>query len=183
MRLYTVAAFPSTTSPYVRASAAARMRCRDTVAKVAAMVRPLERGSLEHLPPMFAFILWVAARSLAILWTTHHETSPGPDMDALLAGLRQMATQWPCAQRYADLVQLIMDDTQDPARPKLLEVFNDTRRTAYGLEKKLGMLAGRHFVNQDPFSFDFLDIPFLDNDITGDPWMPLFPDAATDDWL
>lgn len=183
IRMYTVAAFPSTTSPYVRASPAARIRCRETVARVAALVRPLEADNLDLLPPIFAFVLWVAARSLAILWTTHHEASPGPDMDALLAGLRVMANRWPCAQRYADLVQLIVDDTDDSTRPKLLEVFNDTRRTAYGLEKKLGSIAGRHLPSQDLFSFDFLDIPFLDSDMNDSSWLPLFSDTAVNDWL
>ncbi|OQO13985.1 hypothetical protein B0A48_00860 [Cryoendolithus antarcticus] len=143
----------------------------------------LSPGDLDCLPPMFAFVLWVAARSLAILWTTHHESTPGPDMDALLNGLRQMAIRWPCAQRYADLLQLIMDDTDSEARPKLLEIFNDTRRTAYGLEKKLGKIAGSPSASQDLFSFDFLDMPFLDNDINDGSWLPLFSDNAVNDWL
>ncbi|KAK6423589.1 hypothetical protein LTR95_016508 [Oleoguttula sp. CCFEE 5521] len=182
-RMYTVAAFPSTTSPYVKASTAARLRCRDTITHVAALVQSLSPGYLDCLPPMFAFVLWVAARSLAILWTTHHESTPGPDMDALLNGLRQMAIRWPCAQRYADLLQLIMDDTDAEARPKLLEIFNDTRRTAYGLEKKLGKIAGSPSASQDLFSFDFLDMPFLDNDINDGSWLPLFSDNAVNDWL
>lgn len=181
--MYTVAAFPSTTSPYVKASTAARIRCRETIAHVAGLVRSLDPGNVDRLPPMFAFVLWVAARSLSILWTTHHEVSPGPDMDCLLEGLRQMAVRWPCAQRYTDLLQLIMDDTDAASRPKLLEIFNDTRRTAYGLEKKLGKIAGSALANQDLFSFDFLDMPFLDNDVNDGSWLPLFSDTVVNDWL
>ncbi|KAK6442376.1 hypothetical protein LTR95_001392 [Oleoguttula sp. CCFEE 5521] len=165
-RMYTVAAFPSTTSPYVKASTAARLRCRDTITHVAALIQSLSPENLDCLPPMFASVLWVAARSLAILWTTNHESTP-----PVLTWTRYLSDY------------LIMDDTDAEAWPKLLEIFNDTRRTAYGLEKKLGKIAGSPSANQDLFSFDFLDMPFLDNDINDDSWLPLYSDNAVNDWL
>ncbi|KAF7359508.1 Fungal specific transcription factor domain-containing protein isoform 2 [Mycena sanguinolenta] len=155
IRMYTVAAFPSNTSPYLPPSASARARCRQAVRDAASLASSLQERDLAQLGPMFAFVVWVAARSLIILWTTGYEKTYGSttpsDLDPLLGCLRILERQWPCAGRYADLIQLILDTKNNPGGPTGLEVFNDTRRTAYGLQVRLGTLAGERLPEFDFF--------------------------------
>lgn len=163
--MYTVAAFPSTTSPYLKPSSSARGRCRQAIRDVASLASPLQPHELDQLGPIFAFVVWVAARSLIIMWTTGYENTYGAlpsDLEPLLTSLRQMATRWPCAQRYADTIQLILDTKNSPGGPMGLDIFNDTRRTAYGLQNRLGTLAGPRTTDVYSQSFDFLDMPILD---------------------
>ena len=163
--MYTVAAFPSTSSPYLRPSSSARGRCRQAIRNVAYLAASLESHQVSQLGPMFAFIVWVAARSLIILWTTGHETTYGSmpnDLEPLLRALRQSAVQWPSAQRHVDIIQLILDTKNNPGGPTGLDIFNDTRRTAYGLQNRLGTLAGHRAMEMFSISEDFLDIPFLE---------------------
>lgn len=158
--MYTVAAFPSTSSPYLRPSPSARARCRQAVREIASLASSVQPHELYQLGPMFAFVVWVAARSLIILWTTGHENTYGSmptDLEPLLSTLRQLSITWPCSQRYANLIQLILDTKNNPGGPTGLEIFNDTRRTAYGLQNRLGLLAG----HQVP-EYDFLDMPVLE---------------------
>lgn len=186
--MYTVAAFPSTTSPYLKPSSSARGRCRQAIRDVASLTSPLQPHELDQLGPIFAFVVWVAARSLIIMWTTGYENTYGSlptDLEPLLSGLRQMATRWPCAQRYADTIQLILDTKNSPGGPMGLDIFNDTRRTAYGLQNRLGTLAGPRAADLYSQSFDFLDMPILD---LGDMTVPrvgigIFPSELDGEWL
>lgn len=166
MRMYTVAAFPSTNSPYLTPSLSARGRLRQAIRSVALLASSLQPHQINHLGPLFAFIVWVAARGLIILWTTGYEQTYGSqpvDLDALTRALRELSSLWPCAQSYADIIQLILDTKNSPGGPISLEIFNDTRRTSYGLKNLLG---GRIALNRAstvfPQSFDFLDMPYLD---------------------
>lgn len=187
--MYTVAAFPSTTSPHVRASSSARLRCREAVAEVANLARGLQPSQLDHLGPHFAFVLWVSARSLIIIWTTGFDTnmdSTTRDLGALLSGLLRLSERWPSAGRYHDLIKLIQDTKDGPDRAAGLDIFNDTRRTAHGLEKALGELSRRRNAEVLPSSLDFLDMPFLDNSEFADPtlpWMSSFGLEAEDEWF
>ena len=181
IRMYTVAAFPSTTSPYLRPSSSARARCRQAVRDVASLTNSLQSHELNHLGPMFAFVIWVAARSLIILWITGYEDTYGTvpaDLEPLLGGLRQLSMQWPCAQRYTDLIQLILDTKNNPGGPTGLDIFNDTRRTAYGLQSSLGTLA-RHQV----IDFDFLDLPILEGGDFNMSWPGAFGPEFDGEWL
>ncbi|KIW14899.1 hypothetical protein PV08_07684 [Exophiala spinifera] len=165
IRMYTVAAFPSTTSPYLKPSASARGRCRQAIRTVASLASSLQPQEFDRLNPMFAFVVWVAARSLIILWTTGYENTFGSmpvDLEPLLSVLRQMSTRWMCAQRYADIIQLILDTKNNPGGPTGLEIFNDTRRTSYGLQNLLGTLVAHRAPESFSNSFDFLDMPLLD---------------------
>jgi hypothetical protein len=165
--MYTVAAFPSATSNYLRPSSAARSRCRQSIKSVVTLATSLQPQELDRLSPMFAFVVWVAARSLIILWTTGYEatgydsTMPS-DLEPLLIVLRQMATRWPCAQRYADIIQLILDTKNNPDGPTGIDIFNDTRRTSYGLQTLLGTQIGPRAQEAFPNSFDFLDMALPD---------------------
>lgn len=185
--MHTVAAFPSTTSPYLRPSSSARARCRQAIRDVASLTSSIQPPDLDKLGPMFAFILWVAARSLVILWTTGYENTYGSmptDLEPLLSGLRQLSIQWPCAQRYKDILQLIIDTKNDPGGPTGLDIFNDTRRTAYGLQDRLGKLAGHPRVTEIySQAFDFLDMPLLDVGEMSAPWTGTFGSENDGEWL
>lgn len=181
IRMYTVAAFPSTSSPYLRPSPSARGRCRRAVRDVASLASSLQPYELDQLGPMFAFVVWVAARSLVILWTTGYENAYGSvptDLDLLLGSLRHLSTRWPSAQRYTDLIQLILDTKNNPGGPTGLEIFNDTRRTAYGLQNRLGILAGPH-----SFDFDFLGESIFDFGNLMAPWDGSFEPEVNGEWL
>lgn len=115
--------------------------------------------------PIFAFVIWVAARSLIILWTTEDDTaynSAPTDLEPLLHVLKHLASKWPCSQRYFDFVQLILDTKNDPNGPTGLDIFSDTRRTAYGLHHGLGALANRRATELFLQTDDFLEMPLLD---------------------
>ncbi|KAF5483561.1 hypothetical protein CGCF413_v014979 [Colletotrichum fructicola] len=165
IRMYTVAAFPSTASPYLKPSTSARSRCRQAVRSVANLAASLESHQIQQLGPTFPFVVWVAARSLVMLWTMGYETARGAvpdDLEALLYTLRQSAIYWPCSQRYSDMVQLIVDTKNSPSGPVGLEIFNDTRRTAYGLQNRLGALVDCQAMALFAGSDDFLDVGFSD---------------------
>jgi hypothetical protein len=174
IRMYTVAAYPSSASPHVRASTSAQARCRSSVKDVADMVRLLQDCELDRLGPNFAFVLWVASRSLVILSTTGYESSrerTNNDMQPLLNALRHLGRQWPSAARYSELVQLVLDTQDSPGGPSYLQIFNDTKKTAYGLERCLGAMAQRRKVDIQPNAFDFLDLPVLDAAEISTNWM------------
>ena len=95
-----------------------------------------------------------------------------------------MAQHWPCAQRYSDLIDLIIASNNDPNRRTYLNIFNDTRRTTYGLEKRLGNLIGERAAQDPAYSFDFLDMLFLDGAEMTARWMPQVPSMDDDqEWL
>ncbi|KAF9874209.1 C6 transcription factor [Colletotrichum karsti] len=165
IRMYTVAAFPSTASPYLKPSTSARGRCRQAVHSVASLAASLESHQIQQLGPTFPFVVWVAARSLVMLWTMGYETTRGTvpdDLEPLLHTLRQSAMHWPCSQRYSYMIQLIVDTKNSPSGPVGLEIFNDTRRTAYGLQNRLGALVDCQAMALFAGLSDFLDVGFSD---------------------
>ncbi|KAJ5611885.1 hypothetical protein N7528_008990 [Penicillium herquei] len=187
LRLYTVAAFPSTTSPYLKSSTAARSSCRQIIGDLASLATSVPSHALDQLGPMFAFALWIASRSLLILWTTGYEKSYGPmpaDLGILLSSLQRLALRWPCAQRYSDLIQLILDTKDTANGPSILDIFNDTKRTAHGLQERLAPISLNMFTDLNLTSFDFLEGSGFD---TGDPFTPLnmvpLGIELGDDWL
>ena len=180
--MYTVAASPSTNSPYLRPSSSAPARCRQAIRDVASLAGPLQPYQLNQLGPIFAFVVWVAARSLVILWTKGYENTYGSipnDLEPLLKALRQLAIRWPCAQRYTDIIQLILDTKNYPGGPTGLEIFNDTRRTVYGLQNRLGTLAGHRITETYSHSLDFLGV---DIDELASPWVG-FGSEIGNEWL
>lgn len=183
IRMYTVAASPSTKSPYLRPSPSAPARCRQAIRDVASLATCVPPEALNQLGPIFAFVVWVAARSLVILWTKGYENTYGSmpaDLEPLLSTLRQLSVWWPCAQRYNDIIQLILDTKNNPGGPTGLEIFNDTRRTVYGLQNRLGMLAGRRVAEVYSHSLDFLDMDL--EDLTS-PWGATFGLEMDSEWL
>jgi hypothetical protein len=181
--MYTVASSPSTKSSYLRPSSSAPARCRQAIRDVASLTACVLPQELNQLGPIFAFVVWVAARSLVILWTKGYENTYGSmpsDLEPLLSTLRQLSVWWPCAQRYNDIIQLILDTKNNPGGPTGLEIFNDTRRTVYGLQNRLGTLAGRPVAEVYAHSLDFLDMDL--EDFTS-PWVgPLAPEMDSE-WI
>jgi hypothetical protein len=110
---------------------------------------------------------------ILILWTTGYEKSYDSvpaDLDIPLSALRRFSIRWPCAQRYNDIIQLVLDTKNNASGPTILDIFNDTRRTAHGLQDRLGPIYSHLFTEFCPQSFDFLDVPSLNvDDLTG-PW-------------
>lgn len=181
--MYTVAASPSTKSLYLRPSSSAPARCRQAVRDVAALTISLQPHELDQLGPIFAFVVWVAARSLVILWTKGYESAYGSmpaDLEPLLGALRQLSIRWPCAQRYNEIIQLILDTQNSPGGPTSLEIFSDTRRTVYGLQNRLGTLAGHRITEMYSHSLDFLN---MDLDDLNFPWTGNFGPEMDSEWL
>ncbi|EPE02775.1 c6 transcription factor [Ophiostoma piceae UAMH 11346] len=161
VRMYMIASFPATTSAYLRPSLAARTRLRQVCHDLATLVSMYQPHELQALGPLFVFIVWVGARSLVILWTrggyspdelcpaVHKSTSASsssacmlpPDLETILTSLRHMAARWPCAQRYVDIIQMIIDTKNSPGGPPGLEIFNDPRRTSYVIQSRFKALA------------------------------------------
>lgn len=183
LRIYTIASFPPARTPELVPSGSAKRHCREAVRRVIALVSPLNPQNLQKLGPEFAFVLWVAARSLVILWTSGYESpqqSVPAELDLLLSTLRQMSTYWPCAGRYVEILQLAMDSRNVPGGNTILQIFNDTRRTSYGLLHRLGP----HVGVADPNMSDFLDMAFLEEgelswNMTADPMR----NGLTADWI
>lgn len=163
VRMHTIAAFPSTTSPYFRPYPSSCGRCRQSIMSVESLATRLEAHELEQMGPIFAFIVWCAARSLIILWTAGYENTYGSTpagLISLLGVLRQISTWWQCARRYADTIQFILDTKNKPDGTAGLKIFNDTRRTVYGLHNRLGTLVAAHNAAIELGSLcDFLDVP------------------------
>ena len=136
---------------------------------------------------MFAFVIWVASRSLLILWTTGYEKSyesVPAELETFIATLRSLAVRWPCAQRYSDIIQLVLDNKNNAGGAPILDIFNDTRRTAYGLQDRLGPMSSHLFTEYLPPSFDFLDVSGLNVDTIAGPWnVGDFPCELNDEWL
>jgi hypothetical protein len=180
--MYTVAASPSTNSPYLQPSSSAPARCRQAIRDVASLASPLQPYQLNQLGPVFAFVIWVAARGLVILWTKGYETtysSVPTDLEPLMNALRQLAIRWPCAQRYIDIIQVILDSKNYPGGPTGLDIFNDTGRTVYALQNRLGTLAGHRTTEMHSYPLDFLDVSI--NEFNS-PWVGLGSEMGSE-WL
>jgi hypothetical protein len=150
------------------------------------LTRPLQANDLGRLGPVFAFVLWVAARSLVIMWATGSTNVHAPsddDMKTLMSALQLSALRWPCAKRFFDLLQLALDNEGSPGGPQNLDIFIDTRRTAYGLEKRLGGLASRQLPDLFAQPWDFLDLPFPEDGNLATHWIPDLGLGTIREWL
>lgn len=100
---------------------------------------------LSKLGPPFAFSVWVAARLLLVHSSTvDHKINP--QVSFFVTVLRELGTHWPVADRYAHLLQRVLDEfaTSDRtavtmsngerAQPLIVKILADMRRTAYDLD-------------------------------------------------
>lgn len=145
IRLHSSAAYPTTRSPIFTPSFSASQRCHTAVEDICALCTYVRSNSmLSRLGPPFAFSLWVAARLLLVHGSTidHHvHTSLIP----LVETLRMMGTHWGVAERYATLLQRVMDEYHESERapvgangvretPSTVRILADMRRCAYDLD-------------------------------------------------
>ena len=99
---------------------------------------------LSNLGPHFAFSLWVAARLLLVHGSTidHHVN---PAIYPLVETLRDMGRHWNVSERYATLLQRVLDEYSDSERapvgpdgervtPSTVRILADMRRCAYDLD-------------------------------------------------
>lgn len=99
---------------------------------------------LPNLGPPFAFSLWVAARLLLVHGSTiDHQVNSA--IGPLVETLRELGTYWKVAERYATLLQRVLDEYAEsentPAglngeriTPSTVRILADMRRTAYDLD-------------------------------------------------
>ena len=94
---------------------------------------------LNQLGPPYAWSLWVAARVLLVHGSTidHHVS---PTINPLVDTLREMGTYWKVAERYANLLQRVLDEYHESERapgmetPSSVKILADMRRTAFDLD-------------------------------------------------
>ena len=94
---------------------------------------------LNQLGPPFAFSLWVAARVVLVHGCTiDHRVSPV--INPLVESLREMGRCWKVADRYASLLQRVLDEYRESERapgmetPNTVKILADMRRTAFDLD-------------------------------------------------
>ncbi|QIW99096.1 hypothetical protein AMS68_004614 [Peltaster fructicola] len=141
IRLHSSAAYPATCSELFQPSFRASQRCISAVDNICALCSYVtDKDMLSRLGPPFAFTLWVAARVLLVAGSI--ATRLNPAVNALVAALRQIGVQWRVAERYATLLQRVLDEYQethlspDATREtsSSLRIVADMRRCAYDLE-------------------------------------------------
>jgi hypothetical protein len=96
--------------------------------------------------PYFAFSLWVAARVLLVHGSTvdARRGVHARAADALVDALRRVGRAWRVAERYANLLQRVLDEYREskaapPGRresetPRSVRLLADMRRTAFDLD-------------------------------------------------
>ncbi|KAI5359393.1 hypothetical protein Slin15195_G070200 [Septoria linicola] len=145
IRLHSSAAYPTTRSPIFTPSFSASQRCHTAVEDICALCTYVRNNQmLTKLGPPFAFSLWVAARLLLVHGSTidHHVN---PAIQPLVDTLREMGSYWKVAERYATLLQRVMDEYSESERapvpaggvretPSTVRILADMRRCAYDLD-------------------------------------------------
>ena len=164
--MHAIAAYPHATSVHFTGSSIAVDRGRQAVRSLVEVFQPLSDAEIDHLNPICAFIVWIASRNLIMSWTAGFGGADDPavtqDLTALLDILHRAARRWQCAQRYADLIQLMIDKRHSAEEEGRLSVFNDTRRTAHGVYNLLGQLADENRIMRLDQVFNLIDMSFLD---------------------
>lgn len=145
IRLHSSAAYPTTRSPIFTPSFSASQRCHTAVEDICALCTYVRNNQmLTKLGPPFAFSLWVAARLLLVHGSTiDHQVNPA--IQPLIDTLREMGYYWKVAERYATLLQRVMDEYSESERapvpasgvretPSTVRILADMRRCAYDLD-------------------------------------------------
>lgn len=102
-------------------------------------------GLLSKLGPPFAFSVWVAARLLLVHSSTV-QYQINPNVQFFVNTLRELGAYWGVADRYARLLQQVLDEfadserapvtspTGERANPRSVTILADMRRCAYDLD-------------------------------------------------
>ena len=89
---------------------------------------------LDQLGPPFAFSLWVAARVLLVHGCTI-DRRVSQTIHPLVETLRDMGVTWKVAERYALLLQRVLDEYKESERapgmetPNTVKILADMRRS------------------------------------------------------
>jgi hypothetical protein len=89
---------------------------------------------LNQVGPPFAFSLWVAARVLLVHGCTIDHRVQG-SIHPLVETLREMGVYWKVAERYASLLQRVLDEYRETERapgmetPNTVKILADMRRS------------------------------------------------------
>lgn len=146
IRLHSSAAYPSNRSTLFNPSLSASTKCQEAVHQIMALCGHVNSaGLLNKLGPPFAFSLWVAARLMLVhSATVDHQINP--KIDHFVETLRRMGQYWAVADRYASVLQRVLDEFAESERdpnagangeretPKTLRILTDMRRCAYDLD-------------------------------------------------
>lgn len=115
---------------------------------------------LPKLGPPFAFSLWVAARVLLVHGSTiDHRVNPA--INPLVETLREMGLHWKVAERYATLLQRVLDEYSESDRaplsdkgvretPSTVRILADMRRCAYDLDFLISRQPRQYFGTKLP---------------------------------
>ncbi|SMQ45130.1 unnamed protein product [Zymoseptoria tritici ST99CH_3D7] len=145
IRLHSSAAYPTTRSPIFTPSYSAAQRCQTAVEDICSLCTYVRNnGLLTKLGPPFAFSLWVAARLLLVHGSTIDHAF-NVSLLPLVDTLREMGAQWKVAERYATLLQRVIDEFHESERapvgangvretPSTVRILADMRRCAYDLD-------------------------------------------------
>ncbi|CAK3754342.1 related to Zn(II)2Cys6 transcriptional activator [Lecanosticta acicola] len=156
IRLHSSAAYPTTRSPIFTPSFSAGQRCLTAVEDICALCTYVRSNHmLPKLGPPFAFSLWVAARLLLVHGSTidHHVNAA---IGQLVETLREMGYYWKVAERYATLLQRVLDEYHEYERapvgengvretPSTVKILADMRRCAYDLDFLISRQPRQHF--------------------------------------
>ncbi|KAG9739458.1 hypothetical protein KCU75_g16431, partial [Aureobasidium melanogenum] len=145
IRLHSSAAYPTTRSPIFTPSFSASQRCHTAVEDICSLCTYVRNNNmLTNLGPHFAFSIWVAARLLLVHGSTiDHQVNPA--IYPLVETLRDMGRYWNVAERYATLLQRVLDEYNESERaptgangeritPSTVKILADMRRCAYDLD-------------------------------------------------
>lgn len=179
MRLHSSAAYPARRSQLLTPSFNASQICLSAVESVSALCSHLKNnGMLNKLGPPFAFSVWVAARLLLVHSSTvdHHIN---PNVQYFINTLRELGDYWHVAERYATLLQRVLDEFADSERnpvtspdgerttPKSVKILADMRRNAHDLDVLISRQPRQQSVAQPvqslvktpaPNELDYLDV-------------------------
>lgn len=179
MRLHSSAAYPARRSQLLTPSFKASQLCLSAVESVSALCSYLKSsGMLNKLGPPFAFSVWVAARLLLVHSSTvdHHIN---PNVQYFINTLRELGEYWHVADRYATLLQRVLDEFADSERnpvtspdgerttPKSVKILADMRRNAHDLDVLISRQPRQQSIAQPvqppvktpaPNELDYLDV-------------------------
>ncbi|EME46026.1 hypothetical protein DOTSEDRAFT_147895 [Dothistroma septosporum NZE10] len=196
IRLHSSAAYPTTRSPIFTPSFSASQRCHTAVEDICALCQYVKNNNmLTKLGPPFAFSLWVAARLLLVHGSTI-DRQVNPAIQPLVETLREIGYFWNVAERYATLLQRVLDEYSESERapvgangvretPSTVRILADMRRCAYDLDFLISRQPRQYFGSKQVKSvtpartpapneleyldvFDFFNMPRLPSQAAGE---------------
>lgn len=117
IRLHSTGAFPYFQDKYLVSSQSSRSKClklSNLILEISKTLPGIFRLDAEttyqRLGPYYAFAVWVSGRVILVN-CLHSEGQLGEDFDYCITLLRQIGSKWPCAMKFADILEFFKDDT------------------------------------------------------------------------